>query len=180
MMTNQTDERDDFGDALAYSANVPLAWKESESSPIDIFFELNEQCLQTVLNLSEYHVPENSEEPTAISVIERKVDITLQMVSELLRTTVDMPSIKAIRLGAHEISWHEPASLPVLNAELDLEIYLHDLYPKPFRVRGQVKTINDQQCVVGLASQSDDIQQLLEKFIFLHHRRAIALAKKGE
>jgi len=178
-MTNPIDEKDDFGDALAYSANVPLAWTESKPSPIDVFFEINEQCLQTILSLSEYHIPENTEEPTVISAIERKVDVTLQMVSELLRRTIDMPSIKAIRLGAHEISWHEPAALPALNAQLDLEIYLHDLYPKPFRVRGQVKSIKNQQCVVGLDAQPDDVQQLLEKFIFLHHRRAIALAKKS-
>lgn len=179
MMNNHTDEMDDFGDALAYSATVPLAWKESDSSFIDDFTEQNEQCLQTILNLSEYHIPEHTEELTAISVIERKVDITLQMVSELLRATVDMPSVKSIRLGAHEISWHEPAGSPNSNTQLDLDIYLHDLYPKPFSCRGQVKSVESQQCVVVLEPQREDVQQLLEKFIFLHHRRAIAQARKS-
>lgn len=177
-MTNQTDEMDDFGEALAFVANVPLAWTESDGSTFAIRSAQNEQCLQVILNLSEYHVAELGEEMNALTVIEKKVDITLQIVSELLRATIDMPSTKAIRLGARKISWHEPARPPELNTTLDLDIYLHDLYPKPFRLRGQVKSVSAQQCVVELESQSEDVQQLLEKFIFLHHRRAIAQSKK--
>ena len=177
-MTDRVTDIDDFGDGLAYRANVPLAWAESDSSSLEISSAENEQCLHVILNLSEYHTPEQNEETTALSMLERKVDITLQMVSELLRSATKMPSNKEIRLGAHEISWHEPAKLPILNATLDLVIYLHDLYPKPLRLRGQVKLASSQQCVVSLEPQSEEVQQLLEKFIFLHHRRAIAQSKR--
>jgi len=176
-MSDQPNEKDDFGDALAYRANLPLAWTESNGDSTTAFSLENEHCLQVILNLNEHHT-EHSEEMTAISAIERKVDMTMQMVSELLRATIDMPDSKAIRLGAHEISWHEPAVPPEVNAQLDLTLYLHGLYPKPLRLRGYVKSVVEQQCTVEFAPQHEDFQLLLEKFIFLHHRRAIAESKK--
>jgi len=177
-MSEQTNDRDDFGDALAYKANVPLTWSESGDASLTSFSIENEQCLQLILNLSEHHSSEHSEELTAISALERKVDLTLQMVSELLRATIEIPSSKAVRLGAHEISWNELSALPALNTQLDISIYLHDLYPKPLRLRGHVKSVVGQECIVELEPQADEFQQLLEKFIFLHHRRAIANSKK--
>jgi len=178
-MSNQADEMDDFGDALAYKAHVPLEWLAVEDSSPPILGSANEQCLQSILNLSEYHILEHSEETTAIAMMERKLDITLQMVSELLRATLKMPSIKSVRMGAHEVSWQETSALPELNTLVDLAIYLHDLYPKPLMLRGQVKSVKSQQCVVALEAQSEEVQQLLEKLIFLHHRRSIATSKKS-
>ena len=179
-MNDKVTDMDDFGYGLAYQAHLPLAWSESSGSPLETFSVENEQCLQVILDLSESHTPEQKEETTALSVIERKVDMTLQMVAELLRAATKMPSDKALRLGAHKLSWHEPGELPRLDSTLDIVIYLHDLYPKPIRLRGQVRSAQSQQCVVSLESQSDEAQQLLEKFIFLHHRRAIAQLKKAE
>jgi len=170
---------DDFGDALAYKAQVPLEWTVVDDSSPSISDIANEQCLQNILNLSEHHIPENSEETTALAMMERKLDITLQMVSELLRTTLNIPSIKSVRMGAHEVSWQETAALPELDTMVNLVVYLDDLYPKPLVLRGRVKSVESRQCVVTLDAQSEDVQQLLEKFIFLHHRRAIATARKS-
>ena len=179
-MNDRVTDIDDFGDGLAYQANLPLAWSESAAVPLETFSAENEQCLHVILNLSEHHTSEQNEENTALSMIERKVDMTLQMVAELLRASTKMPNNKELRLGAHKISWFESGELPRPGAMLDIVIYLHDLYPKPVRLRGQVKTALSQQCVVSLEPQSEDVQQLLEKFIFLHHRRAVAQLKKAE
>ncbi len=175
-MIEPTNNESDFSTALTYSASAPLAWSVVEVLHTESVDTENEQCLRTILNLSEHHSVDVTEE---IAALERKVDVTLEMVATLLRASIDMPTLKEFRLGAHEISWQQNSSLPTLGANLKICIYLHEVYPKPLTLFGQVTSVGSQECVVDLASQSDDVQQLLEKFIFLHHRRAIAQAKQS-
>jgi len=164
-----------FSKALVYSVNAPLKWQYAQVPAKNLDTD-NEQCLRTLLSLSEHHNVDVDEE---FAALERKVDITLEMVAMLLKANIDMPSSKALSLGAHEISWQPTNDLPDLDANIEVVMYLHDLYPKPLVLSGQVKLINDQACRVALNQPSDEVQQLLEKFIFLHHRRAIALAKNS-
>ena len=173
-MIESSQDDNDFGTALTYSARAPLAWVFTEDASPERFDTENEQCLRTILNLSEHHTIDVTEE---LAAIERKVDITLEMVAMLLKESIDMPVAKAFTLGAHEITWQPLAPLPELGVNLDIAVYLHDLYPKPLMLTGQVKSINEDRCTVALMPKSTEVQQLLEKFIFLHHRRAIAQAK---
>jgi len=175
-MDKSSDDTDDFGKALVYSTRAPLAWAEPGQSLSSKFDAENEQCLRVILNLSEHHTAEYTED---IAAIERKVDITMQMVAELLRASIDMPTSKDVCLGAREITWQEDATCPSVGAYLDVAVYLHELYPKPLRLRGRLSSVKNNQCKIDLEPQSEEVQQLLEKFIFLHHRRAIALAKKA-
>lgn len=175
-MIEASNDENDFGTALTYSASVPLAWEPIEHIVTDRFDASNEQCLRTILNLSEHHSNDVTEE---FAALERKVDITLEMVASLLRTSIDMPSAKRFTLGAREVRWQPTAALPDVGQELIITIYLHNLYPNPLNLIGRVTFVTDQECVVELAPQTMDVQQLLEKFIFLHHRRAIAQAKKS-
>ncbi len=173
-MIEHPKEESDFGKALTYSATAPLEWAHIDNTTeVD---EENEQCLRTILSLSERHSVDVAEE---IAAIERKVDITLEMVAMLLRNSIDMPATKPFQLGAHEISWQHASVLPEIGTQLVIIIYLHDLYPKPLRLTGVVTSLVGQECFVDLDAQSPDVQQLLEKFIFLHHRRAIAQSKQA-
>lgn len=168
------DNQTDFGKTLTFVASVPLMWNVVEQADAKKFSVDNEQYLRTILNLSEFHSRDVAEE---IAALERKVDITLEMVATLLRSSIDMPSTKKIKLGAYEISWQQSSPLPDLGAELDIVVHLHELYPKPLILTGQVKSVIEQECFVELVTQTAEVQQLLEKFIFLHHRRVIAQAK---
>jgi len=164
-----------FSKALVYSVNAPLKWQRAQVPAKDLDAD-NEQCLRTLLSLSEHH---NVDVDEAFTALERKVVITLEMVAMLLKANIDMPSSKALSLGAHEISWQQTNDLHELDAKIEVVMYLHDLYPKPLVLSGQVKLANVKDCRVALSEHSDEVQQFLEKFIFLHHRRAIALAKKS-
>jgi len=175
-MIEASNDESDFGIALTYSASAPLAWEAIDHIVTDRFDIGNEQCLRTILNLSEHHSNDVTEE---FAALERKVDVTLEMVATLLRTSIDMPSVKTFTLGAREVRWHQTTPLPEVSSELIITIYLHNLYPKPLQLVGRVIGVNAQECTVELAPQTVDVQQLLEKFIFLHHRRAIAQAKKS-
>lgn len=174
-MTDTSTDNAGFGKALTYTANVPLAWSVTDRQDAGALSLLNEQRLRTILNLSEYHGQDVSEE---FALLERKVDITLEMVATLLRTSVDMPETKFVQLGAHELQWQETGQLPVQGTRLDVAVYLHDCYPKPLILPGTLDSVIAQTCKVSLVPQSDDVQQLLEKFIFLHHRRAIAQSRQ--
>jgi len=175
-MNDTFDEENDFGIALSYSDRAPLSWKTVADASTADFDAENELSLRTILNLSEYHSSDVSEE---LAVLERKVDVTMEMVASLLRASIDMPETKEFRLGAHQISWRQTSSLPELDANLNVIIYLHELYPRPVTLTGRVIAVTDQECMVELAPQAGEVQQLLEKLIFLHHRRAIAQAKQS-
>jgi len=168
-------DNNDFGIALTYSARAPLTWNATELPVTAAIDSKNEQSLRTILNLSEHHNNDVGEE---FAALERKVDITLEMVASLLRASIDMPSEKEFQLGAHEIRWQQTSALPSPGEKLNVIIYLHELYPMPLTLAGQVRAVTQQECVVQLATQTPDVQQLLEKFIFLHHRRSIAHAKQ--
>lgn len=172
-MTESSNDENVFGKALIYVASAPLAWNNTNIITTEEFDVENEQYLRTILSLSDHHSVDTTEE---IAAIERKVDITLEMVASLLRKSVDIPSVKEFKLGAHEISWQQTSATPQIDQYLIVNIYLHDLYPKPLKLVGQLKSVDEQVCVMELAENSSEVQQLLEKFIFLHHRRAIAQA----
>ena len=175
-MTKLSKNENDFGKSLTYAARAPFTWSIAENIVPDILEAENEHCLRTILSLSEHHSFDGAEE---IAALERKVDITLEMVAMLLRAAIDMPSVKGFQLGAHEITWQQVPPLPEVGVSLNIIIYLHELYPKPLTLPGYVKSVSHQECTVELTPQSTDVQQLLEKFIFLHHRRAIAQAKQS-
>ena len=171
---NDSSDNEGLGKALSYSARAPLMWRVVDDVATADFDADNELSLRTILNLSEYHSADVAEE---FAALERKVDITLEMVASLLRAATDMPEAKEFRLGAHELSWQQADALPELGTQLNIIIYLHELYSKPITLAGRVKSTTAKECVVERAAQSSEVQQLLENFIFLHHRRAIAQSK---
>jgi len=163
------DSNDDTSMGLVYNGHAPLGWSSSTGNLTGQNFLDNEKCLRIILALSEYPT-EPSEE---LAALERKVDITLEMVAELLRANMNLPDPVAFNLGASQLSWESSGSLPAGGEVIDVAIYLHDLYPRPLRLKGSVKSKQDGRCTIALNEQSEEIQQLLEKFIFLHHRRQI-------
>ena len=168
-MREHQDNNDEFGMGIVFTGRIPLEWHTSSDKLSAKALSDNEKCLRIILALSEYPT-EPSEE---LAALERKVDITLEMVAELLRSNLDISEPVDIHLGAHELAWRSPLNLPAVGEAIELAIYLHDLYPRPLRLKGKVKASNGESCHVSLEEQSEEVQQLLEKYIFLHHRRQI-------
>ena len=168
-MSDHVDNTAEADMGVVYSGRIPLEWTVSTGNlSIKTLIE-NEKCLRIILALSEYPT-EPSEE---LAAMERKIDITLEMVAELLRGSLDIPAYAVVDLGARELAWSSSEPLPAVGEKVDVAVYLHDLYPRPLRLKGAVKSAYEGRCVVTLVEQSEDVQHLIEKFIFLHHRRQI-------
>lgn len=168
-MSEHRDNTENTGMGLVYSGHAPLEWTVSSRNLTGAQLVENEKCLRIILALSEYPA-EPSEE---LAALERKVDITLEMVAELLRANLNLPEPVAFDIGAHDLAWDSSEPLPATGEKVDVALYLHDLYPRPLRLKGVVKSSQASRCTVALREQSEDIQLLQEKFIFLHHRRQI-------
>jgi len=168
-MSENIEHPADAGLGIVYSGRVPLEWTVSTGNMSIKTLVENEKCLRTILALSEYPA-EPSEE---LAAMERKVDITLEMVAELLRSSLDIPAYAVVDMGAREFAWSSPEPLPSPGEKVDVAVYLHDLYPRPLRLKGTVKSAQEGRCVVSMNEQSEEVQHLIEKFIFLHHRRQV-------
>ena len=131
--------------------------------------------LRVILALDEYPA-EHSEE---LATLDFKVNIILELLGELLSRQLDLPAPVTLSLGATELMWTSDADLPAAGEHIELSIYLHRTFPRPFTLRGQVSEAQPGSCHVQLDSLPDSLQDMFEKFIFAHHRREVAHGRHG-
>jgi hypothetical protein len=144
--------------------------------------------MQTIYLLEESIVDSSdgqSGQENALLRLEHKVNVLMGMVSQLLMQQLQMPEKYWLRLNAYAMEWCEPvpsspatSSLPLPGQTLLVTLYLHVALPQPVRLIGEVKQVEsgDDGSLVRLQLQGlgDSTRNALEKFVFRHHRRAIA------
>jgi len=166
-----------LGDAVAYTLNAPLSWSSISDEDQSNLDESNEKTLRVLLSLNELPV-EHSED---IAALDFKLNIVMELMSELLSQQLKLPSKKKVRLGANQLVWKlDKNNVPTLNDEIEVSVFMHASYPKPLLLRGKVISIDSDCCVLDILEQSEVAQEILEKFIFMHHRHAIALTRQAQ
>ncbi|NOY63448.1 MAG: hypothetical protein GXP10_09940 [Gammaproteobacteria bacterium] len=194
MVIDQTDNP--LGESVAYDALLPFRWQHLEVPPAGAaqsgLQSVDEQAasealLRTLLVLDDARI-ELGEEHEALSQelvrLDFKINLMLDMVAEIYRRQLDMPSERQIRLGGAHAEWHD-SSPPQMGERLRLEIYLSQKYSRPIYLLGQVIVVeaspagDSARVVVELIGLSEPLQAQLEKFLFRQHRRAVAHARRA-
>lgn len=175
-----------LGRGVVYETRIPLTWKPlkvlPEPSQLLSLNDHNETVLRTVLSLEEIgseHSEEGGGSNQELVRIEAKVNLVLNLVGQLLATQSTIPAKVAAVLSATSLEW-SGGKLPADGQPLLLEIYLHPSYPRPLRLVGTTQSGSDPEgmtCRVTFQGLSEPVQDVLEKLIFRHHRRAIAQAR---
>ena len=179
-----------LGDALAYQDFLPVAIRQATNVPDQIRFnranEINEDVLHNILLLEKYH-NEFSEDETDrnsadLSYIDFKLNIILDLVLQLYASQMSMPDERKITLTATQFRCSSPERYQGGDM-LVIELYLSKRFLKPLILYGLVDKIEpcgNSQCdyYFSFAEMSPLVQGLLERFIFLKHRRMIAASRR--
>ena len=173
---------DSLGSGLVLEDRLPLRWRVVETPGVVPSLQLsNEETLRVILSLDEHHVEASDENPEfahEIQRLETKINLILELVSQVLARQLQLPEALPVRLSAHEIEW-ETATLPAMGSPVLIEIYVCPRYPRPLMLPATVQGFAGRQARAVFDDLGEPAQELLEKLIFRHHRRQIAATRRS-
>ncbi len=192
-MNMSQDNNEQLGEGVIYKDIVPLRWRDISREELEFSYlslqDANEEVLRFISTLDEFHLDGHDEaggiSTSDFSRIEFKLNLLLDMVAQLIERETAMPEAVPITLDSAGIEWPS-ISPPREGALLELSLYLHHKYPRPFVAIGQVLSVTaiegaNGKYLVHLAydTMSDAVQRGLEKLIFRQHRRSVAQSRRG-
>jgi len=183
------DNDDQLGAGLVYEDLVPMRWRkageEIQPSQLIRINESNEEILRFISVLDDYRLESSGDShgpnTSDITRIEYKMNLILDLVSQILVHHVDMPAEIPISMSANGIQWKcdEP---PNPGQHIFLDIYFYQNYPRPIVLAGKVQSIEKAEHGYNVSASfeymSDAVRRWLDKLIFRHHRRGIAYARR--
>ena len=173
---------DSFGTGLVLEDRLPLRWRVAEAPSVAPPLQLsNEETLRVILSLDEHHVEASDENPEfahEVQRLETKINLILELVSQVLARQLQLPESLPVRLSAQEIEW-ETATAPAVGSAVLIEAYVCPRYPRPLFLPATVKDSSSGRVRAVFDELGAPVQDLLEKLIFRHHRRLIAAARRG-
>lgn len=176
------------GQGLIYEDLLPLQWRESgaEASTLDMakLDAKNEDVLRFIEVLDE-HPNESAVEHASINQelarVEVKFDLLLSLVTQLLGVYFPLPRPVRARLTPSGVHWISSEAISPGSHGV-VEIYLSNRCPRPLAFLGRVENVEQDEGEYRVAFQfsglSEPIRERLEKLIFRHHRRSVALARR--
>jgi hypothetical protein len=168
---------------LAFQAVLPVLWRTSLTSPDpDTAASLAERNLQVLQawDAMEEHGPvektdENNPYAADLMRLERKINLLLDLVGQVLATNRPRPTPAAVRFNALGAVWRGTPPLPEAGAQGVLEVYLHDCLAQPLRLPARVTSVTpDGNVKARFIPLGEPIADLIEKMAFRRHRRQIA------
>ena len=181
---------DSPANGLVFAGRLPLTWQEMATLPDEM--ELREldrtnlQVLNTLFAL-EIHAGDFGDDPSVLagaSELKRldfKVSLLLELVGQLFARQQNIPPERLLILAVDSLIWPADAAL-ALNSLLRLELYCNLSYPRPLLLPAQVAEItpaaNGWRIQARFHAPSLSLQEALERYIFLQHRRAIANSRR--
>lgn len=178
-----------LGQGLVYEDMLPLRWRSLDlphtSLELARLQDNNEEVLRVIAVLDEYlsdntieeHAPLNQE----MLRVETKLNLLLALVGQLFTLHYPQPPVKPVKLTPTHLEWvaGEGAQLGEYGV---VELYLSPRCPRPLIFPGTIEKIEGlpvgHTIGVVFADLSESTKERLEKIIFRHHRRSIALARR--
>ena len=176
--------------SLVFAGRLPLAWQEMAALPDELELrELDRSNLQRLNTLFalDIHAGDFGDDPAALANatelkrLDFKVSLLLELVGQLFARQQNIPPERLLILTVDSLSWPADAA-PALNSLLRLELYCSLNYPRPLLLPAQVTEItpaaNGWRVQARFHAPSLALQEALERYIFLQHRRTIANSRR--
>jgi hypothetical protein len=176
-------------EGITYTDNLPLAWEQISDMPGD--GELNrinrdnEDLLQALLILTE-PLSEHEEEDEGpgsenLKRVEAKLNLMLGLLGEILLANYLLPDTWAVQVGTRGFSVHDKKGSDLSNDSLlKIKLYLDPKFPRPLLLYGRVQDVHDDGFALKYLPLEARLQDLLDKYVFRQHRRAVALSRRRE
>ena len=200
---DNSEQPDPLAASLVMEAVLPLAWEEAGAAsgvpttaggpdergvampPLPTRVSLaaaNERLLRVAL-LSDEHPLERSDEegghPGELLRIESKLDLVLELLSELLATATEPLPLHPVRLGAAGLEWRQAGTLPAAGDRVMIRLLPDPLLPRPLSLPGRVLKVDDGRVLVRFEAIGETVADLLQRLVFRHHRRQVAQMRQG-
>ncbi|HEC18688.1 MAG TPA: hypothetical protein ENI97_05035 [Gammaproteobacteria bacterium] len=184
-------DKDSPLESITITDVLPVDWQQLSDMPSAgeqlRLQRANEALLQNLLLSS--NLPEEGEESEDAKAhehftrIEARLDLLVDLVTEMLTSNGTLPPARSVTIGAHGLAVHledDAADTFPGNALLLIRLYLDPQFPRPLQLYARLLVQQEQGFTVRFSPLEPRLQDLLDKYIFRQHRRAIALARQGE
>lgn len=172
--------------SLLFTGHLPLVWRELPSPPDEAELHNLEQSnlsiLRTVFTL-DIHAGDYNDDPSMsanaseLKRLDFKVSLLLEMVGQLFAGQQAIPHERLLTLTVNDLTWQADVAPPI-GSLLRLELYCNLSYPRPLILYAQVHQIvpisDDYQIKASFYQLGMPMQESLERYIFLQHRRFVA------
>jgi len=168
-----------------FQAELPVAWEPlpgPPSEPGEVSGNLaNEELLGSLLILDEAVAdPEEDAQQEHWRRVEAKLDLMLSLLGEMLAGQRGLPAARPVCLGGGVlcIDGIGDQPLPAVGDWLRVQLYLMPSIPRPLVVAAEVLPSKaPDRLLLRLTGLPETTRDLLERFVFRQHRRAIAQAR---
>lgn len=173
-----------FDTGLTHRQQMALSWEppqRAEESRLRILAEANARLLQILPVFEEQRteqVEEEAERSQDMLRLETKLDLLLELVSDLIREQQQWPMLAPVTLRADGMAWVQAGRVPAPEQRIWVDLYIDQRLPRALRLAARVIAVNEEgerhRIVVGFEQLGENVSELLEKLIFRHHRREVA------
>ena len=174
---------------LVYGQNLPLRWWQLPGCPEEIELNrLNESALRILHVAMAWNdtlpAVEGTEEATAraYEIVEFKLNLLVELVSELLTRDQPLPIPAPVELASKGISW-KTARPPGFSEILRIELYILPCVPKPLALVAEVTSIERSDDLYRVHARflgvTEKVRDAIGKMIFRQHRRTVAEARRS-
>jgi hypothetical protein len=175
---------------LAFADNISIAWKpidrELDESHLALVNESNEAFLRAVSAVGEFSqdaLETETSVPKEILRLDRKVNLLIDLVSQLIYQQLDIPMVSPVSISSHEIEWRD-GDVPAPGLTVFMQVYIQRGTAKPLCLYGEVISTEEEYTSgvarVAYLGLSGSAQSWLDKLIFRHHRREVAFQRSRE
>lgn len=166
-----------------HQARMPLGWHLASSIPEEILEQRmhNNVILLRALAVFESPPPDREKDlgqdmGKALDRLEAKIDLTLSLVTQLLRQQTSPPQPCPVVLRADSIEWIDREAPPT-GSEVVISVWLSPQLPQPLVLPAAIADAEPHpdgiQIRAALTRLSPESRDWLERTIFRYHRRAI-------
>lgn len=176
-----------FGEGVSYEDSLPLTWEKVEGTPSDSQLarlnEVDEQLLRLLSSIESRHESDDLSVSSDIVRLELKLDMILELIGQLRQEQMDLPHEVAVTLFHNGMGWHTPTQTGLsLKDRVTVSLYLDPALPRPLQLPGVIVQCESNEdgeyCFLVFDGLGETVQDAIQRLIFRHHRRAIALKKR--
>jgi len=146
----------------------------------------NEDLLRTLSVLEEFPPDLTDEHPDVVHELRRidfKLNLVLELVSQVLARELAVPERVRASISAAGMEWHTAGQAPAVRSYVALDLYMHPRYPRALRLLARVQAVHPDaqgtRVAVVFEQLSESVSDWLTRIVFVHHRRQVALARRG-
>jgi hypothetical protein len=175
-----TENPDSLGAGLLLEDRLPLRWHALtvDAAEQQVLAHGNEETLRVILSLDDHHSEsmEESELGPELLRIEMRLNLVLELVSQVLAQQLQLPRAVPVTLSARAARWR--STEPLAPGPGLLELYVSTRYPRPLQLPAVLAMGTAGQVEAEFSDLGPGAQELLERLIFRHHRRRIAATRR--